>query len=139
MTTEYNRILAKITGARLSIKERGILTFHINVDYDEWGSQTIGGYALDGYDRERNERIGSAYGCEMIRRLLLFFDVDDFSEMADKYVYVLGEGDGFSFKPVGFKSFRLDSGKDEELIFSEVATYMIGDKMRSDEGVTNNQ
>ena len=33
--------------------------------------QGIGGIALDEYCKEKKERIGTAYGCEMIRRLLL--------------------------------------------------------------------
>ena len=77
-----NKKLAKIRKAGLEIKERGILNFWIFVDYEEGCSQGIGGMALDEYDKEKEERVGTAYGCEMIRRLLLELNVDDFSEMS---------------------------------------------------------
>jgi len=44
--------LAKITSAKLSIQERGILTFWIFVEYECGGGQGLGGLALDEYDKE---------------------------------------------------------------------------------------
>ena len=73
--------LAKIKSAGLEIKERGILNFWIIVDYEDGGSQGIGGIALDTYDEGKKKRVGTAYGCEVIRRLLLALGVNDFSEM----------------------------------------------------------
>jgi hypothetical protein len=48
-----NKQLAKIKSAGLEIKERGILNFWIIVDYEDGGSQGIGGIALDTYDEEK--------------------------------------------------------------------------------------
>ena len=70
--------LAKISKASLEIQERGILNFWIHVEYEEGCSQVVGGYALDEYCEEKGERIGTAYGCEMIRQLLIELRVNDF-------------------------------------------------------------
>ena len=115
-----NRKLAKITKAKLEIKERGILNFWIYVDYEEGCSQGIGGITLDDYDEEKKRRVGTSYGCEMIRRILLELDVDDFSEMKGKMIWVYGEGDGFSFKTKGIKSLDVDNKKSKKLIFDDV-------------------
>lgn len=114
------RQLAKISKATLEIKERGILNFWIYVDYEEGCSQGIGGIALDQFSKEKDSRIGTAYGCEMIRRLLLALNVNDFSEMKGKQVWVYGEGEGFSFKPTGIGSLKTDHNK-PPVIFSDVA------------------
>lgn len=110
--------LARITSASLEIKERGILTFLIAVDYENGASQGIGGIALDTFDKELNSRVGTAYGCEMIRQLLLTLDVNDFSQMRGKDIWVLTEGEGLSLKPVGIQTLRADNGR--SLVFNDV-------------------
>lgn len=49
-----NQKLAKVTKGTLEIKERGILNFYVFVDYEDFGSQAIGGIALDKWDKEKN-------------------------------------------------------------------------------------
>jgi hypothetical protein len=115
-----NKKLAKITGAKLEIKERGILNFWIYVDYEESGSQGIGGIALDEWDEAKKRRVGTAYGCEMIRRLLEVLDVNDFSEMKDRMIWVHGEGEGLRFKPTGIEPLKVSGLKKEPLIFQDV-------------------
>lgn len=114
-----NEQLAKVKSATLEIQDRGILNFWINVDYEEGCSQGVGGIALDTYDKQLESRVGTAYGCEVIRQLLLLFNVNDFSGMKDKYVYVVGEGSGFGFTPKGFKSLKVD-GKQKTVIFDDI-------------------
>ena len=103
--------LAKIRYATLEIKERGILNFWIHVDYEDGFSQGIGGIALDTYNNELDTRVGTAYGCEMIRQILLALDVNDFSEMKGKYIKVYGIEKGFSFTVKGFKTLSFDTNK----------------------------
>jgi len=117
--------LATISKATLEIKERGILNFWIFVDYENGTSQGVGGIALDSYSHKKKRRVGTDYGCEVIRQLLLCLDVNDFSEMAGKTIFVLGEGSGLGFKPKGIKAIRKDGGK--EVIFSKIADEFIGD------------
>lgn len=111
--------LAKISSARLEIKERGILNFWIHVEYEDGGCQGIGGICLDEYCKKSEKRIGTAYGCEVIRRLLLCLDVNDFSEMKDKIIWVLGEGVGFGYKPKGIKPLTVNN-KNEAVIFDDI-------------------
>lgn len=118
------KMLAKITHATLEIQERGILNFWIHVDYENGTSQGIGGIALDEYDATKESRVGTAYGCEMIRRLLICLDVNDFSQMKGKHIWVIGEGSGFSFNPKGIRQLRVD-GEGKEVIFSDVAAEFI--------------
>ena len=118
--------LARIKSATLEIKERGILSFWIFVDYEDGGSQGIGGIALDDYCEDAGDRIGTAYGCEMIRQVLICLNVDDFSQMKGKDIWVLGHGKGFCFKPCGIASLKADGGK--EFIFEDVLNRMTGKK-----------
>ena len=79
--------------AKLST-ERNILSFWIFVDYEEGFSQGVGGIALDSPKKEKQpdgtekfvKRQGTAYGCEVIRRLLLALGVNDLSEMKDRHI-----------------------------------------------------
>ena len=111
--------LAKITKAGLNIKDMGILTFEIHVDFEDGWSMMIGGLALDGYDEEKDKRIGTAYGCEMIRRLLLLFDVNNINEIENKIIWVYGKGEGNMFATKGISRLKVDS-KESPLMFSEI-------------------
>ena len=112
--------LAKIKKATLEIQERGILNFWIYVNYEDGFSQNIGGIALDTWDDSKGDRVGTAYGCEMIRRLLIELNVDDFSEMKGKYIWVLGEGTTLDFEPKGVQALKVDSRNANGVIFSKV-------------------
>jgi len=114
--------LAKIKSARLSLQDAGIFTFWINVDYEDGFSQNVGGYALDTYDADKKCRVGTAYGCEMIRRLLEEFGINDFSEMAGKYIWVIGKGDehGFNFRPTGIQRLKCDGIKTKGVMFYDI-------------------
>lgn len=116
---KLNKELAKITSFSLSIKERGILMFNIFVSYENGCGQCVGGLVLDDYNESKKIREGTAYGCEMIRQLMIVLDVDDFSDAKDKLIYVLGEGEGLSFKPKGVQTLSV-YGEVKTLIFSDV-------------------
>ncbi len=115
----FNKELAKITSFKLNISDRGILMFHIFVDYEGGYSQGVGGLVLDEYDKKSKSRVGTAYGCEMIRQLMLVLGVDDFNDAKDKLIYILGEGDGLSFKPKGIQTLNV-YGNVKTLIFSDI-------------------
>ena len=116
---EMDKRLAKIKSASLEIKERNILNFWINVDYEDGLSQGIGGIVLDNYDNITKRRVGTAYGCEMIRRLLLTLNVNDFSEMKGLIIWVYGEGSGFQYDVKGISRLKCENYKDV-LIFDDV-------------------
>ena len=113
-----NKALARISSASLDIHDRGILTFYIYVDYEDGMSQGIGGYALDEYDEKLKQRVGTAYGCEVIRQLLLVLGVNNFSEMVNKDIWVLTEGTGLNVKPLGIQTLRADGSK--SVIFNDI-------------------
>ena len=113
-----NKELACIKSASLEIQEREILNFWIHVDYENGFSQGIGGLSLDAYDKAKGTRIGTAYGCEMIRQLLLTLNVNDFSEMRGKDIWVLTEGSNLNIKPIGIQTLRADGGK--QIIFNDI-------------------
>lgn len=112
--------LSKVSSASLEIKERGILNFWVHVDYEDGCSQGVGGLALDTYDKEKECRVGTAYGCEMIRQLLLFFNVNNLADCKGQYIYVLGEGQGLSFKPKGFEKLYVDDCKSSKMLFDDI-------------------
>lgn len=112
--------LARITDARLEIQDRGILSFWIYVDYENGSSQGVGGLVLDEWSKVYESRVGTAYGCEMIRQLLLCMNVNDFSKMKGKDIFVLGEGEGLSFKPLGVQALKADGGK--SVVFRDIAS-----------------
>ena len=113
-----NKQLARIESAKLSL-ERDFLQFWVFVNYEEGGSQGIGGIVLDNWSDEHQRRVGTAYGCEMIRRLLTTFGVNDLSELAGRQSWVLGEGEGFGFKPKGLQSLRTEPGSEKPFLFDE--------------------
>ena len=119
-----NKQLAKIESARLEIQERGILSFYITVKYEEGGCQSVGGIALDEFHKPSDKRIGTAYGCELIRSLLIELEVNDFSEMENKIIWVHGEGEGFNFKPKGVSALKSNNNKSKPVIFDEILLEM---------------
>lgn len=114
------KLLAKISSARLAIKDHGILSFWIYVDYEDGMSQGIGGIALDRYDTAIKKRVGTAYGCEVIRQILVSMDVDDLSDLKNRHVWVHGEGAGLSFKPLGISPLIVDNPNSKPIIFSDI-------------------
>lgn len=112
------RQLAKIKKAGLTMEP--VLSFWVSVNYEEGCSQNIGGYALDSYDKATKGKVGTACGCEIIRRLLLELQVNDFSEMAGKMLWVYGTGEGFGFKPTGIKRLYVDGDRTETLFFEDI-------------------
>lgn len=125
--------LAKISKACLEIQERHILNFWIHVAYEEGGGQGVGGIALDEYNKETESRVGTAYGCEMIRLLLLELQVNDFAEMKGMQIWVHGEGKGLSFKPTGISALKTNNAKSKPVIFNEVYE-MFANKLEQSEG-----
>ncbi|MEC9061500.1 MAG: hypothetical protein VYC55_07825 [Pseudomonadota bacterium] len=118
-----NKKLARITKAGLEIKQRGILNFWIHVNYEDGFSQGVGGLALDEYNKNTKQRQGTAYGCEIIRRILIALGVNNLHEAEGVILYVIGEGDGLNFKPKGIARLDLDGGK--SVIFDEVASQFV--------------
>lgn len=75
---------ARIGSTMLGVEDHGILTAFLYLDYDS-SSQGFGGYSLDGFNKELDKRVGSAYGMEFIKRVLNVLEVDNWENLKGKY------------------------------------------------------
>ena len=48
-----------------------------------------------------------------------------FSEMMGKHIWVLGDGNGLSFKPKGIMALRGDGGSEKGVVFADIANEFI--------------
>lgn len=96
-----------VENARFNFGRNTFLEINITVSYDKGGGQTFVAPFLDTYDESReniglDRRIGSAYGCEFIRRLLRYFKINSLKDLEGNRVKVIRE-EGFSGRIDGFK------------------------------------
>ena len=75
-----NTINARIEKTMLGYEDHGILTFYLSLDYSG-GGQGFGGYGLDEFDKEKDRRVGTAYGIEAIGRVLKTVGVDTWEKL----------------------------------------------------------
>lgn len=103
MTTEKQ--LGQVKKAEITFGERGILQFYIEFNFGD----TEQAYAriLDDYDSKKKKRVGTAFGLECIIRLMQVFNVENFSEIKDRIVYVYRANDVI----VGIQALAWDGGK----------------------------
>lgn len=92
---------AKITGTMLGREDHGIMTFMVYIDISESGSCGIGGYALDGYDRETKTRVFSAKSMEAISKILEVVGVERWEDLRGKYIRVKDNGWGKPIDEIG--------------------------------------
>lgn len=71
----------------LGIEGHGIFSAYLQLEFDGSG-QSFGGYALDQYNKERKERVGTAYGMEFIRRVMDVVGVESWEALKGKHVRV---------------------------------------------------
>lgn len=84
-----NKQLCNVTKVCTSYQDRHILILDVFVDLESGGSLSVFNMCLDTYDQDKKQRIGTAYGCEMIRQTLDFFGVDDLSQIKNYKCYLL--------------------------------------------------
>lgn len=92
---------ARITNTMLGREDHGIMTFMIYVDISESGGCGIGGWALDGYDRETKTRVFSAKSMEAVSKILDTVGVDTWEQMRGKYIRVKDNGWGKTIDEIG--------------------------------------
>ena len=84
-----NKELCNVTKVCTSYQDRRILILDVFVDLESGGSLSVFNMCLDTYDQDKKQRVGTAYGCEMIRQTLDFFGVDDLSQIKNYKCYLL--------------------------------------------------
>lgn len=116
--------LAKIRNCHLNTQDHGGLLLNLVVEYEDGGCQDIFCKCLDTYDETLKSRIGTAYGCEIIRRVLDIFKANDLTELKGKYVWVIGEGgNSLDFTPYGIRSPNVYKHKSAPLYWEDVRTF----------------
>lgn len=78
---------AIIENTSLGTEGHGIMTIWLHLNYGGSG-QGFGGYSLDDYDEKKEKRIGTAYGCEFIKRILEVVGVEKWEDLKGKHIRV---------------------------------------------------
>lgn len=91
---------AQITSTMLGREDHGIMTFMIFVSFDGCGCG-VGGYAIDGYDREQKTRVFTAKGLEAISKILETVGVDSWEKLPGQYIRVKDNGWGSTIDEIG--------------------------------------
>jgi len=84
---------AVVTSTYLGIEDHGIMTCYLYLDYGGSG-QGFGGYGFDSPVKESGKfkgRVGTAFGCEFIRRVLTVLGVDKWENLPGTHLRVKAE------------------------------------------------
>lgn len=92
---------AIIHSTMLGREDHGIMTFMITVKFDKCVACGIGGYALDGYDRESDRRVFTAAGLEAISKILEVAGVDKWEDLPGKHIRFKDNGWGSTIDEIG--------------------------------------
>jgi hypothetical protein len=79
---------AQINTSRLGFISNGIFSFCLTLTIQDRGAVTLGGYVMDSYDKEQEKRVGTAYGMNLIMRILEVVGVDTWEELEGKYIRI---------------------------------------------------
>ena len=91
---------AKITSTMLGREDHGIMTFMICVEFGGCGCD-IGGYALDGYDRDTQTRVFSVKSIEAISKILDVVGVYKWEDLPGKYIRIKYNSLGKTIDEIG--------------------------------------
>ncbi|QLQ11141.1 MAG: hypothetical protein HZY75_13160 [Nocardioidaceae bacterium] len=89
----YSGEVMRIKSTMLGYEDHGILTVFLHCEGAGSGVG-VGGMALDAYDEDRKERVGSAYGLDHITALMRVVGVSQWEHLAGKDVVVLFDAAG---------------------------------------------
>lgn len=91
---------AKITSTMLGREDHGIMTFMIFIEFGACCCG-VGGYALDGHDRETKTRVFSAKSMEVVSKILEVVGVDTWEKLPNKYIRIKVNGWGSTIDEIG--------------------------------------
>lgn len=78
---------AKIKRTLLGNEDHGIFTCRIYLDYGGL-SQSFGDYALDQFNKDKNERVGTAFGLQFIKEILKVLEVKSWEDLPGTFLRV---------------------------------------------------
>ena len=90
---EMYKQIGKIKSVQIGVEDHGIMV--MNIDFDFGGSGQVYQVVLDTYDKEKDSRIGTVFGCELLRRICNLFTVDDINDMVGQTAYALYDSDEY--------------------------------------------
>ena len=89
----YAGRIGTITTTLLGMEDHGIFTTSLLVEWPSSGV-SVGGFALDSYEKDLDRRAGTAYGLDHVMQILETVGVEKWEDVRGKEVIVLFEGDG---------------------------------------------
>ena len=92
---------AQIESTMLGREDHGIMTFMIFVKFDKCVACGVGGYALDGYDKNLQQRVFCANGMEAVSKILDVVGVDKWEDLPGKYIRIKDNGWGSTIDEIG--------------------------------------
>ncbi len=111
---EDEKILnAQIKSTRLGTCDGPAFTLFLTLDIQDGGGVSVGGIALDEYNKIKKERVGSAYGMNVIMRVLEVVGVTKWEELTGKFIRIECGGIGSTVTKFG------NLMKDEWMDFTE--------------------
>lgn len=127
--------LALVDSVSICMVRDCMLSFSITVNYegrDGFGGfkQDVGALIIDSPNPNKREssenshdiRIGTSEAAELIRRLFLFFGVNDLSNVKNQYIYVIAESDSYSARILGIENISVEqnSNRLKSIIYSDI-------------------
>lgn len=92
---------AQITDVTLGYEDHGILTFGLVLDIANGGGCVYGGYALDGWDKEKKKRVCSAKSMECLTEIMRVVGVRNWEDLEGKYIRIEDNGLGSTVYKIG--------------------------------------
>lgn len=92
---------AKITGTKLGFEDHGIMTFFLYLEFDG-GGVGFGGYSLDQWSEERQERVGFGASMDCLKEIMQTVGVENWEDLKGKHVVV--ESEGWGGKATGIRN-----------------------------------
>lgn len=92
---------AVIKSTMLGREDHGIMTFMINIQFDNCVCCGVGAYALDEYDNKSKTRVFRAESMTAISTILDVVGVDTWEELPGKYIRFEDNGWGSTITKIG--------------------------------------
>lgn len=78
---------AKISDTRLGYEDHGILTVSLTTESDPF-TQGFGGYALDSYRKDKEERVGTEYGMQFVISIMRTLEVENWEDVRGQLIRI---------------------------------------------------
>lgn len=106
--------IGRVKSVFLGIEDHGILTFMVMLDFGGSG-QGFGTYTLDTYDHVKKRRVGTAFGCEALLRLIEFFGGTTLDAAKGQAVIAVRDGVGLGSTIRKLKRLPCDGGAEYDI------------------------